>query len=342
MDRAQPILKKSLERRRIENERKIHLDKLRTIKSSIDCHNKANWTHLRTKSKKMQMDEERYCEIERDNALLLAKMSSISRGKGEIDAKEPDRYNKYSMNIYVRTMEQSKIQSENQSIVNRIRERKGDFDHTKWDEDWKGTEQMIDRICEYPFVLSKTQGMSGTRRSMGGTRGSLRGTQKSKRGLSQSRGGRSKSVPRGRQTKRMESTRQAESETRGGKQDDSPQEGEVDPTADEEKEEKKDEEKQNGENEEGQQPQQSGEASQEAPAEQEQTGEEEGEEGNEKVPGFLRKVVRKVDDKTNMGLEEKLDNPLTKLEEKRDAAEAEKAASAESPSSNPESSPASS
>ena len=57
MDRAQPVLKKSLEKRRIEHDYKIHQEKLRKIKSNIDCHNTANYTHLKTKSKKLQMEE---------------------------------------------------------------------------------------------------------------------------------------------------------------------------------------------------------------------------------------------------------------------------------------------
>lgn len=57
MDRAQPVLKKSLEKKRIEHDYKIHQEKLKKAKSSIDCHNTANWTHLKTKSKKLQKDE---------------------------------------------------------------------------------------------------------------------------------------------------------------------------------------------------------------------------------------------------------------------------------------------
>ena len=106
---------------------------------------------------------ERYCEIERDNALLLAKMSTISRGKGQIDTSEPNRHNKYSMNIYVRTKDQSRIQEENQAIVHRIQKRKGELDHSKLDAQWKETEQHIDRICEYPFALGK-EGPRGRKR----------------------------------------------------------------------------------------------------------------------------------------------------------------------------------
>ena len=57
MYRAQPVLKKSLEKRRIKHDYELHQQRLKAAKSSIDCHNTANWTHLRTKSKKLQQDE---------------------------------------------------------------------------------------------------------------------------------------------------------------------------------------------------------------------------------------------------------------------------------------------
>lgn len=41
--------------------------------------------HLHTKLKKIQTEEERLAEIERDNRLLLEKMSGIMRTRGRID-----------------------------------------------------------------------------------------------------------------------------------------------------------------------------------------------------------------------------------------------------------------
>ncbi|KAK2943363.1 hypothetical protein BLNAU_21726 [Blattamonas nauphoetae] len=118
--------------------------------SSMNCHNKANFTHLRTQSKKMQMEEERCGQMERDNAILLAKMSKIAKGKGDVDNTEPNRHGKESMNIHVRTLEQDKIAAENQAIVTRIRSRRPNIQHKQFDDDWKETQRLIESISLYP------------------------------------------------------------------------------------------------------------------------------------------------------------------------------------------------
>jgi E3 ubiquitin-protein ligase TRIP12 len=41
--------------------------------------------HLHLKLKKLQLEEERLATIERDNRILLEKMSTIMRTKGRID-----------------------------------------------------------------------------------------------------------------------------------------------------------------------------------------------------------------------------------------------------------------
>lgn len=41
--------------------------------------------HLHVKLKKIQLEEERLAEIERDNRMLLEKMSKIMRTTGQID-----------------------------------------------------------------------------------------------------------------------------------------------------------------------------------------------------------------------------------------------------------------
>jgi len=53
------------------------LKKLREIKPAIKVSKPAQMPHLKTKQKKNQMLEERYTEIERENRILLEKMTNI-------------------------------------------------------------------------------------------------------------------------------------------------------------------------------------------------------------------------------------------------------------------------
>lgn len=55
----------------------MHLKKLASIKSSIKVDGPKEYAHLKTKPKKNQMLEERYTEIERENRILLEKMTNI-------------------------------------------------------------------------------------------------------------------------------------------------------------------------------------------------------------------------------------------------------------------------
>jgi hypothetical protein len=51
----------------------------------IDSRPPLTFMHLHLKLKKLQLEEERLATIERDNRILLEKMSTIMRTKGRID-----------------------------------------------------------------------------------------------------------------------------------------------------------------------------------------------------------------------------------------------------------------
>merc|ERR1711988_1532257 len=75
--------------------------------------------HLRKNLKKEQLMEERFAEIERDNRLLLEKMSFIMR-HNSLDNENPMQY-AHSLNRESRKRELQRITRENQSILRRIR-----------------------------------------------------------------------------------------------------------------------------------------------------------------------------------------------------------------------------
>lgn len=55
----------------------IHMQKLREMKAQVSLAQPKIHNHLRTKPKNAQMIEERNTEIERENRILLEKMTSI-------------------------------------------------------------------------------------------------------------------------------------------------------------------------------------------------------------------------------------------------------------------------
>jgi hypothetical protein len=72
---------KLLNRKWVEKDKEIHKQKLKTVKSSIDIRSPQFFSHLRTKPKKGQMLEERYSQIEKENRMLLDKMTKIMKNR---------------------------------------------------------------------------------------------------------------------------------------------------------------------------------------------------------------------------------------------------------------------
>ena len=77
--RAMPIGNKQCHARMMQKQQERHKKKLLEMKCSIDNREPKRHSHLRRNLKKEQLMEERYAEIERDNRLLLEKMSFIMR-----------------------------------------------------------------------------------------------------------------------------------------------------------------------------------------------------------------------------------------------------------------------
>lgn len=90
MYRAIPCGNKLLSKKWSDKEREIHMNKLKGIKPTVEIREPAQFRHLKKKLKKTQMLEgknkrtlllsyiiDRYTEIERENRILLEKMTHI-------------------------------------------------------------------------------------------------------------------------------------------------------------------------------------------------------------------------------------------------------------------------
>ena len=73
--KAMPRLNKHLDDKWVKHCQQMHRKRLKQMKAAIDNKPPPKYVHLVQNLKKQQMDEERYSQIERDNYLLLDKMS---------------------------------------------------------------------------------------------------------------------------------------------------------------------------------------------------------------------------------------------------------------------------
>ncbi|KAM4701319.1 uncharacterized protein CFAP97D2 [Discoglossus pictus] len=125
-----------------------HKQKVKAAKPMVDTNSPHTYVHLNMKLKKLKLEEERLTVIERDNRLLLEKMSTIMRTKGRIDNK--NNYEAKSLNKEKRAQELLTISRENQSILDRISKCEPQYQVEKWHEDWIKAEKYMDSIAKYP------------------------------------------------------------------------------------------------------------------------------------------------------------------------------------------------
>ncbi|XP_057302012.1 sperm axonemal maintenance protein CFAP97D1-like isoform X2 [Hydractinia symbiolongicarpus] len=120
----------------------MHRKKVQSANAVLDNHPPKTYLHLHLKLKKMQIEEERLATVERDNRILLEKMSYIMRTKGRVDNRND--YEHKSLNKTKRQRELLRVTHENQ------------------EEDWATNQQYMDNIAKYPkdwykLIVRKTR-----------------------------------------------------------------------------------------------------------------------------------------------------------------------------------------
>ena len=157
MFRAIPSSSKILTRRWRQQEQRIHKSKLRKIKSCVDVRRPSRFQAKRSKSKREQILESKlnlfpsnllpdwYNEIERENRILLQKMTTIM----ENNPNSHLPFAKRSLNKEARKRELWKITTENQAILKRISEKNSNYDVIKWEEERFEREKIMKNISEY-------------------------------------------------------------------------------------------------------------------------------------------------------------------------------------------------
>jgi len=127
------VSSKLLDRKWREQEQMIHKRKLREVQSAIRTQQRKPYAPTITmrNAKKDAILERRYTEIERENRILLEKMSNIMQNPRP-NLYNPMRVEKSSLNRVQRKHELMKITVENQAILRRLQEKQPTYSVTKW------------------------------------------------------------------------------------------------------------------------------------------------------------------------------------------------------------------
>ncbi|OWF51524.1 uncharacterized protein C17orf105 homolog [Mizuhopecten yessoensis] len=125
-----------------------HRRKVRTAHSMVDTKAPPTYMHLHLKLKKLQLEEERLATIERDNRILLEKMSYVMRTRGRVDNR--NNYEYKSLNREKRQRELLRVTKENQSILTRITSREPEYSVQRWNTQWDDNQKFMDNIAHFP------------------------------------------------------------------------------------------------------------------------------------------------------------------------------------------------
>ena len=107
----------------------------------------------------MKLEEERLATIERDNRILLEKMSHTARTKGQIDNK--NEAVPKSLSKGRRERELLRITKENLNMFKRISSKKPEISREKMERDWQKNLLFMDNISAFPdewWLLRKRSG----------------------------------------------------------------------------------------------------------------------------------------------------------------------------------------
>ncbi|KAJ8349935.1 hypothetical protein SKAU_G00250650 [Synaphobranchus kaupii] len=137
----QPILpcgNKYLQQKWDRTNYEMHKKKVTSAKPTVSTGPPQTYGHLQLKMKKLKLEEERMYIINRDNDILLDKMSSIMRTTGRIGNK--NHYENKSLNREKRQQELIRVTKENQLIVERLSRCGPKYSSQQWHDDWQRTE----------------------------------------------------------------------------------------------------------------------------------------------------------------------------------------------------------
>lgn len=133
-----------------EHNKNMHHKNLKNIKGQVDTACPATYGSLKRKPKKEQLIEERFTEIERENRILLDKMSQIVNSRHNRPSSSTRRK---SLNIEARKRQNMRIVTENQALLKRLQGKQPSYSVYKWEEERKNTEKRLRNICEFPYTL---------------------------------------------------------------------------------------------------------------------------------------------------------------------------------------------
>lgn len=174
MYRAIPVGNKACAERVRQRNHEMHKQRLKSMKPQVDTREPSvtQLAHLQNNLKREQMLEERYHEIDRQNRILLQKMSDIM--KHQTFSADRAKSGPPSLNRDARKTELMRITQENNNILRRIQQAQPVYNHVQWEDSYRRSFAYLKNSCEYaPVLLRRKVSRGGSLMPLGGREGEL-------------------------------------------------------------------------------------------------------------------------------------------------------------------------
>jgi len=144
---------KSCYEKELRKNHDAHRARIKQVKPSTDmtAPTTMKMDHFRTNLKKERLLEERYMEIDRENRVLMRKMSEAMRKPNPYTG--PESGNKpTSLNRSGRKAELIRITQDNQRLLKSIRAVQPVYNHKQWEEHYNKSATHLKNCCAYPVI----------------------------------------------------------------------------------------------------------------------------------------------------------------------------------------------
>lgn len=171
MYRGTPYVNRHIKRREQERSMDYHannLSRVRPLTHTLD----GGEVSINNKKGEMQK-EARFTEIERENRILLEKISGIM-GKPK---RPPAQQNSQpringSLNSSFRRRQMQSIEIENAKLLKRLQERKANYETEKFRQSWRKQKSVIKNMSQYPFIIDDRKRKKNSSTQLGPSRNS--------------------------------------------------------------------------------------------------------------------------------------------------------------------------
>ncbi|XP_027021785.1 uncharacterized protein CFAP97D2 [Tachysurus fulvidraco] len=144
----QPCASKYLQFRWDKSGYEIHNKKVQSAKAKVNTTPPKIYNHILLKRKKKMMEEERLSTIQRDNRMLLDKISHIKQTSGQIDCR--NEYVNKRLDTDKRQEALLEIVKDNKIILRRLAQCTPYYSVQVWNEQWIKTLDVMKSIGRFP------------------------------------------------------------------------------------------------------------------------------------------------------------------------------------------------